>query len=58
MLHDAYGCYLVLMLLPGRYEYYFILDKNCIYQDEVYLNIHHELEVFERDEVKHTFRLS
>ncbi|BBN09402.1 hypothetical protein MPTK1_4g19520 [Marchantia polymorpha subsp. ruderalis] len=47
MLHDAYGCYLVLILLPGRYEYCFILDKNCTYPDEVYFNIHHETGGFQ-----------
>ncbi|OAE19141.1 hypothetical protein AXG93_3566s1000 [Marchantia polymorpha subsp. ruderalis] len=51
MLHDEYGCYLVLILLPGRYEYYYVLDRNCTYPDELYLNNHHELEVFEREEV-------
>ncbi|BBN09398.1 5'-AMP-activated protein kinase, regulatory beta subunit [Marchantia polymorpha subsp. ruderalis] len=50
MLHDEYGCYLVLILLPGRYEYYYVLDRNCTYPDELYLNNHHELEVFEREE--------
>ncbi|BBN09401.1 hypothetical protein MPTK1_4g19510 [Marchantia polymorpha subsp. ruderalis] len=50
MLHDVHGCYLLLILPPGKYEYHIILDGDCSYLDDVYFDVHRELEVVQRGE--------